>query len=138
MARLDDWEKRLAHAMRKHMREPQQYGSVDCLLICADAVEAVTGNDPIPEGLRGKYKTATGALKLLKKHGFADIEEAWASLFADVTPAMAQRGDILIYDTPEGPAGMPLLTQGAFGKSPESAMPVFLSPLQARRAFRVE
>lgn len=135
--RVPDWESRLAMAVRKHVKAAPQYGICDCFVICADAVEAVTGKDPYPTA-RGCYNTPNGALKVLRKHGFNSIEEAWAALFADVPPAQAQRGDILIYDTPDGPAGMPLLTQGAFGRSPASGFPVFLSPLLARRAFRVE
>jgi hypothetical protein len=135
--RLTDWELRLARAMRKHMQAPMQYGVCDCYLICADAVLAVTGKEPF-KGVRGRYRSEKGAARLLRKRGFETVEQAWASLFAEIHPARAQRGDILIYDTPQGVAGAPLLTQGAFGKGVENPFPIFHSPLKARRAFKVE
>jgi len=135
--RTRDWELRLARAMRKHMNAPMEYGKCDCYLICADAVEAVTGKDPFKD-VRGKYTTEQGAARQLKKRGFRTVEEAWASLFKEIHPAKAQRGDILIFDTPEGVVGAPMLTQGAFGKRPDDTSPVFLSPLKARRAFKVQ
>jgi hypothetical protein len=135
--RLPDWETRLAAAMRPHMQAPMQYGVCDCFIICADAVRAVTGNDPF-KGVRGRYKTETGAAKLLRKRGFNSVQDAWASLFEPIHPAVAQRGDILIFDTDEGIAGAPLLTQGAFGKASSTTFPVFTSPLKARLAFKVQ
>lgn len=41
-----------------------------------------------------KYKSKQGAAKLLLKHGFHNVEEAFAAKFEEISPAMAQRGDI--------------------------------------------
>jgi len=119
------------------MQAPMKYGSCDCFIICLDAVRAVTGVDPLTK-VRGAYRTPEGAARLMRKRGFRTVEKVWASLFDPIHPASAKRGDILIFDTPDGVAGAPLLTQGAFGKDAASTFPVFHSPLLARAAFRVE
>jgi hypothetical protein len=59
-----------------------------------DAVVAVTGIDPAEDIRGGKYSTAAGAKRILKKRGLDDVEAALASLFPPVAPLMAQRGDV--------------------------------------------
>lgn len=134
--RLPDWELRLARAMAPHFKAKWQYGSCDCLIICLDAIEAVTGLDIYPE-FRLSYTTEAGGVKLLKRKGFDNVEQLWEHTLDEIPIARAQRGDLCIIDTAYGPAGAPVLTQGAFGKSKDHILPTFISPLKTKRAFKV-
>jgi hypothetical protein len=90
--RLADWDRRLARVTEKHIESPGVWGDADCLLTLADAVEAVTGTDPAAD-IRGRYTTERGASRILKRRGFANVEEVLASLFPPVGRLLAQRGD---------------------------------------------
>ncbi|TIS98770.1 MAG: hypothetical protein E5W88_05075, partial [Mesorhizobium sp.] len=87
LTRLPDWDRRLARMVTAHMSLPGLWGAADCLLTAADAVMATTGHD-FAAGIRGRYKTAKGALCLLKRRGFDNVEEALASLFPAVGALM--------------------------------------------------
>lgn len=93
LTRLPDWDRRLARAVDRHADIPGEWGVADCLLTCADIVEAVTGFDPAAD-IRGRYKTEAGAARLLRKRGYTDVEAALADLFQPEAVLMAQRGDL--------------------------------------------
>lgn len=131
--RVRDWEIELAKVVEKHIQIPFAYGVSDCYIVCADVVKAITGEEPY-ENVRD-YTTEAGAAKQLKKHGFESVEDAWAAKFEEIPPVMAQRGDVCIFDTPNGPAGAPVTSSGAFLKTPDDFM--FVTPMGAKRAFRV-
>lgn len=91
MKRVENWEARLKKVIQKHHRLPSEYGISDCYLIVDDTVEAVTGERMFPDII---YSTKLEAAKLLLQHGFSNVEDAFASKFPMVHPALAQRGDI--------------------------------------------
>lgn len=91
MERKAGWEARLKNVIMKHQRLPSQYGVSDCYLIPDDAVEALTGERMFPDVT---YDSEMGAAKALVAHGFHTVEDAFASKFEAVHPALAQRGDI--------------------------------------------
>ena len=75
-------------------REPLVYGQHDCALMCADAVEAMTG-EYLADGVAGLYET--------EEEGRAIVPDIPALLtergMVEVMPAiMAQRGDVAILD----------------------------------------
>jgi hypothetical protein len=97
-----DWTTRLNDVIKAALGRPFSWGEFDCCLFAADCAVAVCGTDPA-EQYRGKYKTETGAKRLLKKnHG--SLEAAWDVCFARIQPAFIQRGDIALYDAPNGRA----------------------------------
>lgn len=60
MTRCEDWHARLAAYVFDAGRTPFAYGSHDCALFAAGAVEAMTGTD-LAAGWRGIYRTLAGA-----------------------------------------------------------------------------
>jgi len=99
--RHHDWEKRLVATTEAHLNTPLVWGQSDCILTAADAVEAVLGDDPAKD-IRGKYKTKTGAYRLIKHRGFNSVPEAVSSLFEEIPVALAQRGDLGVYENTAG------------------------------------
>jgi hypothetical protein len=71
MARLPDWRTRLARGIGERRNAPFDWGAVDCGLVSADLVKAMTGEDPAAP-LRG-YRTRFGALRALKRAGANSI-----------------------------------------------------------------
>lgn len=69
------------------------WGTNDCCTFLAGGVMAQTGFDPF-EPYRGRYKTALGAKRILKRIGGGNLQTALEQAFGDPkAPAMAQRGD---------------------------------------------
>lgn len=134
--RVEDWEIRLALAMDFHFKAMTEFGVSDCYIVCADAVAACLDKEPF-EGVRGSYNSEIGAAKILNKRGFKTVSDAWASLFDQVSPLHAQRGDICVFETDDGLAGAPIVSGGALMKVKGKIAPAFLSPSSAKIAFRV-
>ncbi|KQV31153.1 hypothetical protein [Rhizobium sp. Root1204] len=135
--RLPDWHSRLSDYIDAVRQTPFAYGSHDCALFAAGAVEAITGVDPSLE-LRGKYKTLMGGLRQLKKLGFADHGEFAASLFEEVHPSHAQIGDIASIDLGGGAIALGVV-QGSriFVLRPDVQGMATVDLLTASKAFRV-
>ena len=99
--RRPDWFVRLGALVSRRLDEPFAFGTNDCCVWAADAVEAVTGLDPAAD-LRGTYHTATGAARVLQAAGGLAALCA-QRLGPEVPPSLAQVGDIGLVD--EGPTG---------------------------------
>lgn len=97
MYRRPDWEARLAAYLESIRLRPFEWGRHDCCLFPAGAVEAMTGVDPMPE-FRGRYSTAIGSVRALRRYGAGDIASTVDTKFERVSPALAQRGDIVMSD----------------------------------------
>lgn len=132
--RLENWPVLLSGFIERSLQAPFIWGERDCCLFAANAVREITGVDYAQE-LRGRYKTARKAQELLKASGgVTGIMERTA--LEEVTPLLAQRGDVVLIETDQGSAlgivGMDgnLLAQGPGGLT--------TLPLQrAVRAWRV-
>ncbi len=78
-----------------------RYGSWDCCLFVADAIEAMTGTDVASE-FRGRYDSRATAVKVTKEYcGRASIAVLASAVFSaagftEVAPAFAQRGDAVL------------------------------------------
>lgn len=104
-ARLPDWEDRFAGYLAArhdgtrfgydHSGDPTQD---DCCTFAAGAVEAITGDDPMPE-FRGRYRSKTGSLRALKTVGAGTLEATLDGKFDRVEAAFAQRGDLVMTGT---------------------------------------
>ena len=93
--------------LRDHITKPFEWGTNDCCLFAANAVQAMTGMD-IAEDFRAKYTDEQSAFALIKsvtggdsvvdaivhcavKHGLKE----WVSPEGKTLPLMAQRGDLV-------------------------------------------
>ncbi|RMF00828.1 MAG: hypothetical protein D6773_10910 [Alphaproteobacteria bacterium] len=120
--------------IEKHRTQPFAWGRSDCAMF-ADCVKAMTGTDPL-KGLRG-YKTKGGALKKLKRAGYASVAALVEDKFEEIPVAMAGRGDLAYPADVADPLMSPAVIDGAnaFSKGPDGFIVVPRSAMA--RAFRV-
>jgi hypothetical protein len=132
MARVPGWEKLLANVIRTHQALPSVYGISDCYIICDDTVWAITG-----ERMYGMltYTSPIGAAKLLKQHGFNNVEEAFAAKFEEIPVALAQRGDIGVTENNGEICGGVFTSIGFMARGEKNI--VFLSRECVKTAFKV-
>jgi len=95
--RLSTWENQLIEYIASKRHQPFEYGSNDCAHFVAGAVQAMTGEDPMPE-IRGQYDSALGGLRVLKEIGEGDLESTMDAKFNVIEIGLAQRGDIAFFD----------------------------------------
>jgi hypothetical protein len=108
LIRTQHWATReLNQHLVNRAQAPHLYGQNDCCLFAADGIKAMTGVD-IAEDFRG-YSTEAGALKAIKKVTDGSTVEHAAEYVAkkyDLVeyeyPLMAQRGDLVLVEQPEG------------------------------------
>lgn len=97
MYRLPDWDARLAAYLEPIRARPFAWGRHDCCTFSAGAVEAMTGVDPMPE-FRGRYTTAIGSARALRRYGAGSLPATLDTKFARVPASLAQRGDLVMTD----------------------------------------
>ena len=105
--RRPDWPERLAETVASARERPFAWGRHDCALFAADCVLAMTGYDPAAP-FRGRYSTARGAARSIRRvTGAREIGVAFGDALLGprlTSPMLAQRGDLVLVPTPEGPA----------------------------------
>jgi hypothetical protein len=99
--RILTWEDALSEYITTKRDEPFEYGLNDCCLFAAGAVEAITGEDPMPE-FRGQYDSLKGSLKALKEIGAGTLEDTMDVKFSEVAISYAQRGDLAFFNDSVG------------------------------------
>lgn len=134
LIRHPGWRGRLAAYLGTCAGRPFEWGTHDCALFAAGAIEAMTGEDP-GAAFRGRYRTFKGGLKALQKVGHADHVALAVALLDEVPPAFAQAGDLAMIQTPEGAAMGIVQGHRIYVLRPEGLATVDL--LQAARAWRV-
>ena len=83
------------------------------------------------------YKTAAGAAKKLRAHGFKNVEDAWRGKFKEIHPSQIMRGDIAIVENKSEIAGGIWDGQRIWTKT--EAEGNYILPLSAAKTvFRVE
>jgi hypothetical protein len=135
MSRLKDWEPRLVDCLGQASGKPFKAGHHDCALFVAACVEAMTGTDLAAEW-RGRYRTIRGGIARLRRAGHADHVACVASMFEEVLPTYARRGDIGVVDGTDGfgalgivqGEGVYVLTESGLGIQPRRKL---------KRAFQV-
>ena len=95
--RISTWEEALSEYIIAKRHEPFEYGVNDCCLFAAGAVEAITGEDPMPE-FRGKYDSLKTSLQVIKDIGAGTLEATMDGKFSEVEIGQAQRGDLAFFD----------------------------------------
>ncbi len=130
LERRDDWQPRLMSYLTQVHAIPFSYGTHDCALFCAGALEAMTGVD-VAKGHRG-YKSRAAGIRKMHKAGFDDHVAYFASFLDEVGVLDAQAGDIAVL---EGAALGVVQGRGIYVLS-EGRM-VTVSLLSAVRIFHV-
>jgi hypothetical protein len=96
MKRFADWEERLAAYIEPLRRRPFAWGTHDCCTFTLSAVEAMTGQDPMPE-FRGRYRSLSGSIRALRKIGAGDLVATLTQKLGEpIVPSLAQRGDVVM------------------------------------------
>ena len=80
--------------------QPFSWGTHDCCLFAADCAVAICGKDPA-QLYRGTYSTEQGAKRALIKH-HGSIMAAFDACFEQLAPTHAQRGDLVLFESPLG------------------------------------
>lgn len=99
--RVHNWPKIIAEQLKIHMQVPFVWGEKDCCLAVADIVNMYAGID-IAEKFRGKYKTALGSKRALKKYGKGSIKDTASDILPSIPVSEAGRGDLVLVDTDAG------------------------------------
>lgn len=97
--RLPDWRPRLSAYLIEVASKPFAYGSHDCALFVAGAVQAMTGHDPAA-AFKGQYSDLKSGLKHLRKAGLQSHIDLADASFDPVPLAFAGVGDIAVIDVP--------------------------------------
>jgi hypothetical protein len=130
--RVEDWQARLWDYIDAAKDQPFVWGTRDCATWVADWRCIITGQDAA-QAWRGRYRTERGALRAIRRAGFASIEE-WVDSIAPRLPGplLAQRGDVAMV---QGALGIVTGAQIA-ALSPGGL--VFVPLTDAEMAWRVE
>ena len=100
--RLPGWEAALAAAVDDARSRPFQWGAHDCATWAFDVRRALTGQDAAQDW-RGRYSTAKGAAKVLRRLGFDSLAGLSSAIMGDaIQPLSAQRGDIVLCEAALG------------------------------------
>lgn len=100
MQRYDDWPSRLSSYLESRRHTQFAYGSHDCCLFVADAIEAMTGVD-VAAHFRDQYHSRFGALRRLRERSVRPTVDVIAGQvfgaygLPEIQAAYAQRGDVL-------------------------------------------
>lgn len=93
----------LANYLRERADRPFEWGVNDCCIFAADWVRLVTGRDPAFY-LRDMYGSEAGAELVLEENGGIARIVTEALGLALPTVATAQRGDVVLFESGNGPA----------------------------------
>lgn len=133
------WPSLLDEAINARRIAPFSWGRQDCCLFAADLIEAMTGHD-LAKKFRGKYRTATGAAKVMQKAG--GLEKTIEKVTTDhglteySALASAQRGDlVLLENVSDGPALGVCIGNKAAAAGAKGA--IFVPMSFATRAWRI-
>jgi hypothetical protein len=105
--RIDHWEHKLHDFLMSRAGKPFAWGSNDCCLFVADAIETIIGVDPAKD-FRGKYSDQKEAFSQIKSiTGGSTVEDVanfeFSKLgFNSVPVLFAQRGDAVLLEGDQG------------------------------------
>ena len=127
MARIDNWERHLAEAIDIARVKPFAWGFHDCATLAFGIRSLLTNGEDVAALWRGRYSTALGSARVMRRLGWASLEAMGLALLGAPceTPLLAQRGDIVLADTGLG-FGI-CVGATAVGMAPEGLMTVPLT-----------
>ena len=92
LTRLENWPERLLTTVERHRAAEFDWGVYDCATLFAEAVEAVTGTDPL-QRFRPWISERSARMKMIKG-GWKDMKSFCRDHFTEIPPSMAGRGDL--------------------------------------------
>ncbi len=100
-ARISGWELRLASAVDLARGRQFIWGQHDCAIWAFDLRRDLAGGEDAAGLWRGRYRTALGAQRVMRRLGWQSIEEMGRTLLGAPLPSVsfAQRGDIVLTNT---------------------------------------
>lgn len=101
--RHPDWQIRLMQYVADRARTPVDPRDPVCALFAAGGVAVMTGQDFAAEWA-GRYTTMRGALRALRKSGYADHIAVVAERFTEIPVSFAAPGDLAVIPTDDLPA----------------------------------
>lgn len=101
MTRVDHWERLLATQIDNAHEKSFAWGLHDCPTFAFETRMKLTGGEDIAALWRGRYTTALGGARVMRRLGWASIEAMGRALLGEPRPAvlLAQRGDIVLADS---------------------------------------
>ena len=98
MARTPNWPLRLTTYLEAARDLPFAWGRHDCATWAFDLRRDLTGGEDVAALWRGRYSTALGAQRVMRKLGWSDLEAMGRDLLGTplATPLLAQRGDLVL------------------------------------------
>ena len=121
------WEHLLAAATDTARAKTFIWGVHDCPTFAFETRMILTGSEDVAALWRGRYTTALGGARVMRRLGWASLEEMGSSLLGEPRPAvlLAQRGDLVLADTG---LGFGICTgASAVGMAPEGLVTVPLT-----------
>lgn len=127
LPRVDHWECLLAEAIDTARARPFAWSLHDCPTFAFETRATLIGCEDTAALWRGRYTTALGGARVMRRLGWASLEEMGRALLGEPRPAvlLAQRGDIVLANTGLGFG----ICNGAsaVGMAPEGLMTVSLT-----------
>ena len=98
---LSGWEHSLAEAIEAARERPFRWGRHDCAIWAFDLRRELTGCYDVAALWRGRYRTARGAVRVMRRLGWQSLEAAGRDLMGEPLPSVhfAQRGDLVLGNT---------------------------------------
>ena len=99
--RRPGWELRLVAAVETARGRPFSWGRHDCATFAFDLRRDLTGGHDVAALWRGRYRTALGAARVMRRLGWSSLEAAGCDLLGEPLPSvlLAQRGDLVLANT---------------------------------------
>jgi hypothetical protein len=121
------WEIRLAAAVEAARNRPFVWGKHDCPTFAFETRTALTGGADVAALWRGRYRTALGGHRVMRRLGWPSLEAMGSAMLGPplLTVHLAQRGDLVLANSGLG-FGVCLGAQAA-GMAPAGLVMVPLS-----------
>ena len=99
--RRSGWERHLAEAVSSARDRPFRWGRHDCATFAFDLRRAIAGGHDVAALWRGRYRTARGAVRVMRQLGWQSLEAAGRDLLGEPLASLhlAQRGDLVLADS---------------------------------------
>lgn len=105
MKRRNDWPTELATFLLNTRKTPFKWGENDCCLFAANAILAMGGHD-VAKDVRGRYKTALGARRIMKSVGANSLVELLTQRLGEADGKLVRGAIVVIESEGEQVAGV--------------------------------
>ena len=99
--RREDWHQKMWHAIEQHREVPFDWATANCCTFAARVWDAMTDGDTVTQ-VAACHPDELGALRHIRDCG--GLGPALERIYGPTVPGRAQRGDLVLIDTDNGPA----------------------------------